>query len=387
MGVDLYVLCRRVRKLIAEHGGVRPAARALGIDPSYLVRLRDGTKDNPSDDTLARLGLERVPTPDRLTTRNADPDPGYGWHPLYGEPQPVVVYQAISRTQQSAYFGEWSAARAWAGENGSVTMHAVRAITEPEPVAPISAVDNSADGSRPGEGEPARYFASGPFGCFFTDNLALASRLVTLIEHDRDEHDEWTVTDLHNPTGGDAFQHPDALASRPAPVAITNADEIGSRLVGGAAPVGGGEGTMEAKKALGFVYDHLCAMDNGDLPLEAYPQKVVDSLAGAGWAVVPCALPFAVLGEAGMMLETGNPKFMWDFLLTKTRIYPRCAPDASIAACYLASPVSSAPGVTEEMVERALGAWFDTVVEEVAGDKNSARMRSALNAALHGDGL
>lgn len=105
-----------------------------------------------------------------------------------------------------------------------------------------------------------------------------------------------------------------------------------------AAPVADG---LEAQKALGFVYDHFCAMDNGDEPLEAYPQKAVDTLAHAGWAVVPCALPFSVLGEAAMMLDTGNPKFMWDFLIAKTRIYPRCAPDASIAAAYMAATPSA----------------------------------------------
>lgn len=118
------------------------------------------------------------------------------------------------------------------------------------------------------------------------------------------------------------------------------------------APESGVEFNAEAKTALGFVYDHLEAMDNQDTPLTEIPQRIVDALAGAGWAVVPRALPFAVLGEAGMMLETGNPKFMWDFLIAKTRIYPRCAPDASIAAAYM-TPSPSAT-VTEAMVYAAV---------------------------------
>jgi hypothetical protein len=45
--------------------------------------------------------------------------------------------------------------------------------------------------------EPTRYFASGPEGFFYTDNLGLAERILLRSFYD----DEWTVTDLHNPTG------------------------------------------------------------------------------------------------------------------------------------------------------------------------------------------
>jgi len=98
------------------------------------------------------------------------------------------------------------------------------------------------------------------------------------------------------------------------------------------APSAGVGPSAEATAALRFVYDHFCRMDNGDEPLEKYPQRAIDALAGAGWAVVPCGLPFAVLGEAAQtgMLETGNPKHIWEWLIAKTRIYPFCAPDASI---------------------------------------------------------
>jgi hypothetical protein len=43
-----------------EHGSLRSAAKALGIDPGYLSRLKNGEKTNPSDEVLAALGLERV---------------------------------------------------------------------------------------------------------------------------------------------------------------------------------------------------------------------------------------------------------------------------------------------------------------------------------------
>lgn len=72
----------------------------------------------------------------------------------------------------------------------------------------------------------------------------------------------------------------------------------------------------------------FAAMDQNDTELESWPQRAVDALACAGWAVVPCALPFAVLGEAGAsgVFETGNPKHGWDFLVAKTRIRPDGVP-------------------------------------------------------------
>lgn len=56
------MLVERVNRLIEQHGGIRPAARALEIDPAYLMRLRDSIKINPSDDTLRKLGLRKVVT-------------------------------------------------------------------------------------------------------------------------------------------------------------------------------------------------------------------------------------------------------------------------------------------------------------------------------------
>lgn len=43
-----------------EHGSLRAAAKALGIDAGYLSRLKTGEKVNPSDEVLSALGLERV---------------------------------------------------------------------------------------------------------------------------------------------------------------------------------------------------------------------------------------------------------------------------------------------------------------------------------------
>ena len=42
-----------------KHGGLRAAAKALGIDPAYLSRLKSGEKTSPSAEVLAAFGLER----------------------------------------------------------------------------------------------------------------------------------------------------------------------------------------------------------------------------------------------------------------------------------------------------------------------------------------
>ncbi len=58
--------------------------------------------------------------------------------------------------------------------------------------------------------EPGRYFAGGPQGHFFADDLQLARDLVNLYDKD----DDWTITDLRNPTGAApaaSGAHPDAL--------------------------------------------------------------------------------------------------------------------------------------------------------------------------------
>jgi len=50
----------RVAELIKLHGGLRVAARSLGISAPYLKRMGDGQKNNPSKEILTKLGLERI---------------------------------------------------------------------------------------------------------------------------------------------------------------------------------------------------------------------------------------------------------------------------------------------------------------------------------------
>ena len=50
-------LQKRIDDLVKEHGGVRAAARAVDIDPSYLLRLRRGDTAGATDRTLKKLGL------------------------------------------------------------------------------------------------------------------------------------------------------------------------------------------------------------------------------------------------------------------------------------------------------------------------------------------
>jgi len=54
-----FVVGEAVRVKERQHGGLRPAARALRIDAAYLKRLRDGEKRDPGDAILRKLGLYR----------------------------------------------------------------------------------------------------------------------------------------------------------------------------------------------------------------------------------------------------------------------------------------------------------------------------------------
>ena len=51
---------RKIKEVVKAQGGVVPAARHLKIKHSYLNALLDGTKNNPGDWYLRKLGLRRV---------------------------------------------------------------------------------------------------------------------------------------------------------------------------------------------------------------------------------------------------------------------------------------------------------------------------------------
>lgn len=56
------MLHKLIEELVRQHGGLRPAARALGVDHVYLWRLMRGEKNNPSEALLRKLKLRRIVT-------------------------------------------------------------------------------------------------------------------------------------------------------------------------------------------------------------------------------------------------------------------------------------------------------------------------------------
>jgi hypothetical protein len=56
---DWTTITEIVTKLNAIHGTQAEAARQCGVDKTYWCRLTSGSKDAPSDETLARMGVER----------------------------------------------------------------------------------------------------------------------------------------------------------------------------------------------------------------------------------------------------------------------------------------------------------------------------------------
>ena len=54
------LLQQRLREAIDQHGTVRAAGKALGLDIAYLSRLLNGKMDNPPADLLRKLRLRRV---------------------------------------------------------------------------------------------------------------------------------------------------------------------------------------------------------------------------------------------------------------------------------------------------------------------------------------
>ena len=66
-------LQQRVSELAEQHGSLRAAARAIGLDPGYLCRLGSGEKARPSKPILRKMGLRAVLTYERL---RAQPEQG-----------------------------------------------------------------------------------------------------------------------------------------------------------------------------------------------------------------------------------------------------------------------------------------------------------------------
>lgn len=52
-------LCDHINRLVRKYGSLRDVANKIGMDHSYLWRLSNGEKTNPSTVALKRLGLER----------------------------------------------------------------------------------------------------------------------------------------------------------------------------------------------------------------------------------------------------------------------------------------------------------------------------------------
>jgi hypothetical protein len=53
------ILQRKAIQAVKTHGGVRKAARALGIDHAQLWRLQKGELTSAGDKTLAALGITK----------------------------------------------------------------------------------------------------------------------------------------------------------------------------------------------------------------------------------------------------------------------------------------------------------------------------------------
>lgn len=67
----LMTLEAAVQATVAQHGGVRAAERATGVDKSFISRLMNGHKAAPSAETLEALGLRAVPLYEVLKRPNA----------------------------------------------------------------------------------------------------------------------------------------------------------------------------------------------------------------------------------------------------------------------------------------------------------------------------
>lgn len=87
----------RIDELVAQHGGLRAAARVLQMDPSYLLRLHSGEKTNPHERHAAPAGP--APSGELRTPQDAQPQVnarrrrsvertlGVRMHPMQQEPK------------------------------------------------------------------------------------------------------------------------------------------------------------------------------------------------------------------------------------------------------------------------------------------------------------
>ncbi len=51
---------RTCRSLVKKFGNARQAAIRIGINPKYMYSMLDGSKSNPGDAILRKMGLRRV---------------------------------------------------------------------------------------------------------------------------------------------------------------------------------------------------------------------------------------------------------------------------------------------------------------------------------------
>ena len=55
-------LQKRIDELVKEHGTLRAAGEALQVDHTLLWRIQRGKRASASDETLKKLGLQRIET-------------------------------------------------------------------------------------------------------------------------------------------------------------------------------------------------------------------------------------------------------------------------------------------------------------------------------------
>lgn len=61
MSIQKPTLLQRTVNTIADIYGIRGGAKRVNVAPSTFTRIRNGTIKNPDDETLKKLGLERIP--------------------------------------------------------------------------------------------------------------------------------------------------------------------------------------------------------------------------------------------------------------------------------------------------------------------------------------